>query len=96
MVAEFAVEVFQNEYLTDGARDVDAIVTVTATGTPATGVESADVAQVLIVDCSGSMRYPPAKLAAAKHATVTAIDALRDGVAFAVVEGTETARMIYP
>ncbi|WNV86519.1 VWA domain-containing protein [Umezawaea sp. Da 62-37] len=96
MAAEFAVEVFQNEYLTDGAREVDAIVTVAASGIPAGGVAAEDVAQVLVVDCSGSMRYPPTKLAAAKHATTTAIDALRDGVSFAVVEGTESARMIYP
>ncbi|MFD7581364.1 hypothetical protein ACFV61_23540, partial [Kitasatospora sp. NPDC059817] len=28
----FDVEIFQNEYLADGAREVNAIVTVTATG----------------------------------------------------------------
>ncbi len=96
MVAEFAVEVFQNEYLTEGAREVDAIVTVAASGMPAAGVAPVDIAQVVIVDCSGSMRYPPTKLDAAKKATATAIDTLRDGVSFAVVEGTGSARMVYP
>ncbi|MEO6088221.1 MAG: VWA domain-containing protein [Umezawaea sp.] len=96
MTAEFAVEVFQNEYLPEGACEVDAIVTVSASGVASAPVSSADIAQVIIVDCSGSMRYPPTKLNAAKHATTTAIDALRDGVSFAVIEGTDTVRMVYP
>ncbi|WP_158841578.1 vWA domain-containing protein [Saccharothrix deserti] len=98
MALEFAVEVFQNEYLPEGAAEVNAIVTVTATGTAAdvAPVASADAAEVIIVDTSGSMRYPPTKLAAAKQATAAAIDTLRDGVRFAVVAGTDTARMVYP
>lgn len=95
MAAEFTVEVFQNEYLPEGARDVDAIVTVSATGGVA-HTDSAPAAEVIIVDTSGSMRYPPTKLAAAKQATVAAIDALRDGVSFAVVSGTDVATMVYP
>ncbi|MEU4766102.1 VWA domain-containing protein [Actinosynnema sp. NPDC023794] len=95
MALEFAVEVFQNEYLPDGAADVDAIVTVTATGAAAQ-VVSADAAEVVIVDTSASMAYPPSKLVAAKQATAAAIDALRDGVWFAVVAGTDTARVVYP
>lgn len=31
-VPQFAVEVYQNEYLPEGGRDVNAIVTVTSTG----------------------------------------------------------------
>ncbi|MFD1150748.1 vWA domain-containing protein [Saccharothrix hoggarensis] len=95
MALEFAVEVFQNEYLPEGAADVDAIVTVTATGDGGP-VVSADAAEVIIVDTSGSMRYPPTKLAAAKQATVAAVEALRDGVRFAVVAGTDTATVVYP
>jgi hypothetical protein len=89
---EFQVEVYQNEYLPDGAREVNAIVTVTATGVAPT----AAAAEVIIVDTSGSMRFPPTKLSAAKAATVAAIDTFRDGVAFAVVVGTDTARLVYP
>lgn len=95
MALDFAVEVFQNEYLPEGAADVDAIVTVTTTGVAAE-VVSADAAEVVIVDTSASMAYPPSKLTAAKQATVAAIDALRDGVWFAVVAGTDTARVVYP
>ncbi|KOX24612.1 von Willebrand factor A [Saccharothrix sp. NRRL B-16348] len=95
MGLDFAVEVFQNEYLPEGAADVDAIVTVTTTGAAAQ-VVSAHAAEVVIVDTSASMAYPPSKLTAAKQATVAAIDALRDGVSFAVVAGTDTARTVYP
>jgi hypothetical protein len=97
-MAEFQLEVYQNEYLPEGAREVNAIVTVTSTG--GTGVSAdpsgTDAAEVIIVDCSGSMHVPPTKLAAAKAATIAAIDTLRDGVAFAIVAGTDTARLIYP
>ncbi len=95
----FELEVFQNEYLTVGATEVDAIVTVVAHGTPGTpgsarGVP--DAAEVIIVDTSGSMGHPPTKLSAAKQATAAAIDTLRDGVEFAVVAGSHLARSVYP
>jgi hypothetical protein len=51
---------------------------------------------VIMVDCSGSMEYPPTKMRGAREATAVAVDALRDGVSFAIVAGTHTAREIYP
>jgi hypothetical protein len=42
------------------------------------------------------MDYPPTKMAAARQATKAAIDAIRDGVPFAVVAGTHVARMVFP
>ncbi|CAL9481907.1 hypothetical protein SUDANB95_03036 [Actinosynnema sp. ALI-1.44] len=95
MALDFAVEVFQNEYLPEGAAEVNAILTVSATGTAAPAAVG-DAAEVLIVDTSGSMRYPPTKLAAAKQATEVAIDTLRDGVLFAVLRGTDEAEVVYP
>ncbi|MFC0435398.1 VWA domain-containing protein [Kutzneria buriramensis] len=89
----FQVDVYQNEYLPAGAREVNAIVTVTASGVTSTPTAAAEV---IIIDCSGSMEYPRAKLVAAQQATCAAIDALRDGVAFAVVAGTDTASTVYP
>jgi len=53
-------------------------------------------AEVILVDCSGSMGHPPTKIAAARRATEAAIDLLPDGTLFAVVEGTHEARMAYP
>jgi uncharacterized protein YegL len=93
---EFQVEVYQNEYLPQGAAEVNAIVTVTATGGDTVSVSAEPAAEVIIVDCSGSMDWPSTKLAAAKHATAAAIDALRDGVLFAVIAGTHTASVVFP
>ncbi|KPC84935.1 MULTISPECIES: vWA domain-containing protein [Streptomyces] len=110
-VPQFSVEVYQNEFLPEGGRDVNAIVTVTSTGGGTTGgVPLADgatasarvpgqapnAAVVLMVDCSGSMDYPPTKMRNARDATAAAIDTLRDGTRFAVVAGTHTAEDVYP
>nr|WP_232327902.1 VWA domain-containing protein [Kibdelosporangium sp. MJ126-NF4]CEL14792.1 conserved hypothetical protein SC6D10.11 [Kibdelosporangium sp. MJ126-NF4]CTQ96579.1 conserved hypothetical protein SC6D10.11 [Kibdelosporangium sp. MJ126-NF4] len=97
-MTDFQVEVYQNEYLPQGAAEVNAIVTVTASGnaTPAAASTGAEAAEVIIIDTSGSMHHPPTKLAAAKRATAAAIDALRDGVNFAVVSGSERADLVYP
>ncbi|KAK1179281.1 VWA domain-containing protein [Streptomyces sp. NBS 14/10] len=128
-VPRFSVEVYQNEYLPEGGREVNAIVTVTSTGggttggmpipaAPATpapadprdlggaqprdqsgappGDQSGGAAVVIMVDCSGSMDYPPEKMRNARDATAAAIDAIRDGVAFAVVAGTHKAEEIFP
>jgi hypothetical protein len=97
----FRVDIYQNEYLHEGASEVNAIVTVTSgaaagTDTPVVAAGSAAAAEVIIVDCSGSMDYPRGKMIAAKQATIAAVDALRDGVAFAVIAGTDQARMVYP
>jgi hypothetical protein len=96
----FTVEIDQNEYLAEGAQDVNAIITVTAAdtaGTPAAdaaGIQSG--AEIIIVDCSGSMGAPQTKMAEARAATAAAIDVIRDGVAFAVIAGTERARPVFP
>ncbi|HEX6360185.1 VWA domain-containing protein [Actinophytocola sp.] len=97
MSTEFSVEVYQNEYLAAGATEVNAIVTVTASGAPTGPAQpSGSAAEVIIVDCSGSMHVPRSKLSSAKQATAAAIDTLRDGVEFAVVAGTDEARLVYP
>jgi von Willebrand factor type A C-terminal domain/von Willebrand factor type A domain len=106
-LSTFSVEVYQNEFLPEDGREVNAIVTVTSTGGGTTGGQplaapprgdagGPDAAVVIMVDCSGSMDYPPAKMRAAREATAAAIDTVRDGVAFAVVAGTHQAREIFP
>ena len=94
---DFTVDIYQNEYLPEGARDVNAIVTVTTAGTaaavPATETDSAEI---IIIDCSGSMSVPRSKIAEARAATAAAVDVIRDGVAFAVIAGTEHAAPVFP
>ncbi|MFB7230845.1 vWA domain-containing protein [Streptomyces griseus] len=110
-VPQFSVEVYQNEFLPEGGREVNAIVTVTSTGGGTTGGiplagaapspaygpgQAPDAAVVLMVDCSGSMDYPPTKMRNARDATAAAIDTLREGTRFAVVAGTHVAKDVYP
>lgn len=92
----FTVDVDHNQYLAEGGRDVSAIVTVTSDGTPVAAASSGGSAEVIIVDCSGSMDVPHAKIAEARAATIAAIDVVRDGAWFAVIAGTSFARPVYP
>jgi len=94
----FTVDIDQNPYLPVGGRDVSAIVTVTADDTgevPATAAAGGS-AEIIIIDCSGSMDYPPAKLSEARAATAAALDVIQDGVAFAIIAGTSTTWPVYP
>lgn len=106
-VPQFSVEVYQNEYMAEGAREVNAIATVTSTGGGTVGSavsaphlysagQTPDAAVAIMVDCSGSMDYPPTKMRGARDATAAAIDAVRDGVHFAVIGGTHVAKEVYP
>ncbi|HEX3489662.1 MAG TPA: VWA domain-containing protein [Streptosporangiaceae bacterium] len=91
----FAVEVFQNEYLPEGGRDISAIVTVTSADDDLAPEDDAGGAEIIMIDCSGSMARH-GKIAAARQAAAVAIDAIRDGVTFAVVAGHQGARMVFP
>ncbi|MFF1765077.1 VWA domain-containing protein [Streptomyces sp. NPDC058249] len=106
-VPQFSVDVYQNEYLPEGGREVNAIVTVSATGGGTIGSsvgaphvytagQGPDAAVAIMVDCSGSMDYPPTKMRGARDATAAAIDSVRDGVHFAVIGGTHLAKEVYP
>jgi hypothetical protein len=88
----FAVEVDQNVHLPAGATEVDAVVTVTATGGPAAA--PGDALEVLVVDTSGSMHGE--KMRSARQATSAALAELRDGVSFAVISGVGMAVQVYP
>jgi hypothetical protein len=95
----FTVEIDQNPYLPSGGRDVSAIVTVTADesgDTPADVPSGGGNAEIIIIDCSGSMDYPPTKMTEARAATAAAIDVIHDGTSFAVVAGTSTSWPVYP
>ncbi|MBA0049802.1 VWA domain-containing protein [Streptomyces sp. AJS327] len=107
-IPRFALEVRQNRYLPDGGRDVHAVVSLTSTGGGTSGgapltvtgpgdpTAGGSAAVVLMVDCSRSMDYPPAKLRNARAATAAALDTLRDGDSFAVVAGTHRAAEVFP
>src|SRR5215467_5997830 len=94
---DFTMDIDHNEYLAEGARDINAVLTVTMAGT---ALESpageTDAAEIIIIDCSGSMGSPGSKIAEARAACSAAVDVIRDGVAFAVIAGTHEAAACFP
>jgi Ca-activated chloride channel family protein len=92
-----SLTVHQNEYLAPADTEMHAVLAVTAHGLSAAMSDTPPAAaEVIAIDCSGSMAYPPTKIAAARRATSAAIDALRDGVHFAVIKGQHTATLVFP
>lgn len=91
------LEISQWKYLSSEANDpqMHAILSVGVDGTEGGG-HGPVLAQVLAVDCSSSMTWPPEKLHAAQQAAVAAIRMLPDGTPFAVVRGDEKAAMVHP
>ena len=87
---KFHGAVHQNLYLVEGGREVHAVITVDAEGDLAATANTPppEAAEVIILDCSGSMGSPPEKIVKAKQAAGVAIDGLRDGVLFALVAGS--------
>jgi von Willebrand factor type A C-terminal domain/von Willebrand factor type A domain len=94
-MSTFTVEAYQNEYLPLGGSQVNAVLTVTSEASAESTLQP-DAAEIVIVDTSGSMDSPPRKINAAREATCVAIDCIRDGVAFAVIAGTDDADVVYP
>lgn len=92
---DFTIRIYQNPYLSMGGTQVHAIAQVEAHGGPAVrAAQPTSAAEVIIVDTSASMVGE--RLVAAKAAAKAAVDALRDGVDFAVISGSHEATMVYP
>lgn len=92
----FSLAVSQNKFVSPEDTTMDAVLTVTSAEPAEEHGPAPEAAEVIVIDTSGSMSNPPTKIAAARKATSAAIDALRDGVYFAVVQGTEQAVTLYP
>jgi hypothetical protein len=93
----FTVDVDQNQFLPEGGRTVNAVVTVTSSADmPQATNDTSKSAEIIMVDCSGSMDVPTTKMSSARAAVSAAIDVLHDGTAFAVVAGTNTAWPVFP
>ncbi|WP_250292815.1 VWA domain-containing protein [Frankia sp. CiP1_Cm_nod1] len=101
MTTPFTVEVFQNEYLAHGHGEVHAVVTVRGAYGPApAGLPGqrgpVELAEVIMLDCSGSMGSPRTKIVEMRRAAEAAVDALPDGTWFAIVRGSGIAEAVYP
>ncbi|MEU4248929.1 VWA domain-containing protein [Amycolatopsis sp. NPDC026612] len=92
----FTLQLSQNKYLAPADDRMDVVLTVRVGDAGATAAAPPPTAELLLVDCSSSMDWPPTKIEAARHACRAAIGSLRDGVLFGVVECTGHARLVYP
>ncbi len=95
----FTIQIDQEKSLPANDLEMHAILRVGAHATEPVGGAPAGAGQhavVIVVDCSGSMDYPPAKIAEAKQATIRALGMLPDRTLFAVVKGNERAESVYP
>ena len=90
----FEAATFQNQRLGPGARQIDAVVEVSARSVE-DDWQPARV-EIILLDCSGSMGRPWSKLRAAGEAAAAALDALPDGTLFAIVRGDHDAAVVYP
>ncbi|GIE97322.1 vWA domain-containing protein [Paractinoplanes rishiriensis] len=90
----YSAEAFQNEFLALGATEVNAIVTVTSSGS-AGGRRTAGATEIIIVDASGSMQAE-GRIQAARQAAKAAVECIDDGVHFAIIAGVSTAQQLFP
>jgi hypothetical protein len=94
---DFTVDIDQDSYLPEGGQKVSALVTVTTAGTSAAAaLADESSAEIIVIDCSGSMTTQPDTFAEAKAAAAAAVDGIRDGVDFAVLAGTDIVLPVYP
>ena len=92
----FNAEVFQNPYLSQGATQVNAIMTITTSGDDGVSMVAPTNQRLfgIICDTSGSMGG--AKMIAAKDAIVKIINLLPNDATFFVVTGSSRAKLLVP
>lgn len=94
-MANYRAEVFQNQFLADGASEVHAIMTVAVDGAVApTGGSTGGKMFGILCDVSGSMSGE--KIHAAKEALSKLVQMLPDDVHFFLVAGSAIGQLIFP
>lgn len=95
MSTQFKAEVFQNQFLPQGAKEVHAIMTVTAKGGEGVAATSSGGRLFgVICDTSGSMGGQ--KIHAAKDAMVKIVNLLPEDASFFIVTGAGKAHLVFP
>jgi len=95
MSTQFKAEVFQNQFLSQGASEVHAIMTVSVVG--GEGISATATGSKLfgiICDTSGSMGGP--KIRAAKNAIAKIINLLPEDASFFIITGASRSNLIFP
>ncbi|GGK35750.1 vWA domain-containing protein [Nocardia camponoti] len=93
--AGISIAIDQNEFLPEDGNVVDAVLTVTTSDALAVAATPPPRLEILIIDISGSMAGQR-KFENARAATKAALAEIADGTAFAIIAGTDTARLVYP
>ena len=91
-MATFTSTVFQNEFLADGADQVQAVVEITCADAGMAGSDGS-AGEIIIIDTSGSMDGD--RIRAARTAAAAALQEIPDGTWFAVLAGSHEARLVY-
>lgn len=95
METQFKAEVFQNPYLPQGSKEVNAIMTITLTGDVASSPTPASARLFgIICDVSGSMAGK--KVQAAKAAMTKVVELLPEDSSFFIVVGSTYAQLVAP
>ncbi|MEH2420766.1 MAG: hypothetical protein V7K48_07405 [Nostoc sp.] len=95
MSNQFKAEVFQNQYLHQGAREVDAIMTITVEkGDSAIATANNSRLFGIICDTSGSMGGD--KIHAVKDAMTKIVNLLPEDAHFFIVIGAGRATVVFP
>ncbi len=95
MSNQFKAEVFQNQYLPQGAKEVHAIMTVSVEqGDGVAATFTKDRLFGIICDVSGSMGG--GKIRAAKDAIVKVVNLLPEDAHFFIVAGSSKASVVFP
>jgi hypothetical protein len=95
-MTQFKAEVFQNAYLPSGSREVNAIMTVSATGTEGGGVGAGIREKVIGIICDNSGSMDGGKIHAAKDAMARMVWMLPPDAWFFVIAGAENAEVVTP
>lgn len=91
----FQVQVFQNQYLAQGADQVHGVMSVTSSEASGPAApRGGKLVEAFLIDCSGSMEGE--KIRSAKQALAKTIDLLREDAHFCVVAGTAVAGVVFP
>jgi uncharacterized protein YegL len=96
MSTQFKAEVFQNQFLPQGTKEVHAIMTVTVEGGDGVSIAKPAGGRLfgIICDTSGSMGGQ--KIQAAKGAMTKLVNLLPDDAYFFIVTGASSARLVFP
>ncbi|HEY3743070.1 MAG TPA: VWA domain-containing protein [Bryobacteraceae bacterium] len=93
-MANFKAEVFQNQFMAEGASEVHAIMTVAVDGAPGFAASGSNKMFGILCDVSGSMAGE--KMHAAKDALSKLVQMLPDDVHFFLVAGSAIGQVIFP